>query len=285
MRTVHKLIINMEKELKVFWQDDGSFRISYELPDTGQTYYSLPEGFNIETDTPILKDDVVFKATESEVQEITDNINSKQQTFLEEQNTVSNLVIAEHSAVTETTIPGILAIPFNTLGYESEVPEYSAGGRKVSHRFVDGDRKVVERIFSDRKEDGTGKFLGVDIQFNYFDNSETQQITASKTWFKPFSPMEAANHLQGRRRRRYQLLEQDAEDLGIKPLAVALLLKFNNEKLIHIEANDDTLIKDKILTEKETGELKDQLNEPSPNPKHMGLPIWKVIILAIEANE
>lgn len=149
-----------------------------------------------------------------------------------------------HRVLPETMDP--LISDFTILGFRKVAPHYDRGRKiKAEYKCVDKDEVIVEKIFTDIRDSGTGRLTDIQVLFNWY--CEDNTIGASKTEsVKSFNKAQSETEERKRRERAIDFLVSEGKDTQIESIMDALFTHYYNVQ--------------QIFKEKGTSEFADAMN-------------------------
>lgn len=123
---------------------------------------------------------------------------------------------------------------FSIVGLNKVSPTYHRGIKKSAvYQDPSNGKKVVEKIFSDVLDQSQEHIIGLEVQFNWYD--ETDNIGLTKTEIvKSLNKAEEKTLLRNRRERQIDFLLAGAESTPIEPIVNALINHYSNEVDLYI---------------------------------------------------
>jgi len=120
-------------------------------------------------------------------------------------------------------------------------PTYEKG-RKTKSKYTDYNGKVVvEKIFTDIKDEVTGCLKSLSMTINWLNDDDSVGITKTQI-VKNFNKSESMTALRKRRERSIDYLQASAEGTAIENYVKALFKRYSNEIQLFISADTDDFL-------------------------------------------
>lgn len=118
---------------------------------------------------------------------------------------------------------------FSILGFRKKAPHYDRGRKiKAEYWCVDKDEVIVEKIFSDVRDEETGRLIALQVEFNWY--NENDEIALTKTEIvKELNKAQAETIERQRRERAIDFLISEARYTVNEPYVTMLMLHYETQ--------------------------------------------------------
>ena len=124
---------------------------------------------------------------------------------------------------------------FTILGFKKMAPHYDRGRKiKAEYKCVLKDELIVEKIFTDIRDPGTGRLTDLQVLFNWYAEDGTIELSKTET-VKTFNKAQSETMERNRRERSLDFLISEGRGTAIEPIMDILFAHYHDEQLVFKE--------------------------------------------------